>query len=359
MEVLASTTSLCGTCRESIAADVVARADGSVWMEKSCEHHGCQAVRISPDVEWYRRNHAIGAPPVPPPRARPVVRGCPFDCGPCQSHTQAVRLPVVTITSACNLNCPICYVYNNNRSAYQMTEQDFRSTLQHLVANHGGPPDLLNLTGGDPTLHPELLRFLELAQEAGVSRVSLCTNGLKLLTDPTLLPRLAALNARVALSFDTFEERADPVMQGVPLLDRKLRILDELEAHGIPTTLIPVIVRGLNDHELGRMVQTTLDRPNLRHLEVHVITYTGENGRTFDRSGRITLHEVLLAIEAQTLLTVDDFVPSPCAHPRCYQIAYLLVNQGGAPIPFTRFLDRRTLYDCLGDRLYLEPSPRL
>jgi uncharacterized radical SAM superfamily Fe-S cluster-containing enzyme len=82
----------------------------------------------------------------------------------------------------------------------------------------------------------------------------------------------------------------------------------------------------------------------------------------FQRSGRISMFEVLEEIERTTqgLLRPSDFVTSPCAHPLCYQIAYLLVDPaGGPPIPFTRFLPAEELRAALSDRLYLEPSPRL
>ena len=174
--------------------------------------------------------------------------------------------------------------------------------------------------------------------------------------------RLAALGGRVALAFDSFEREADYIMQGAHLVKLKLRCLDLLEKHGVDTTLIPVVTKGLNDHEIGRIIETGLERSNIRHVEVHTMTYTGQGGVSFDRSGRISIHEVLQKIEETTagLLTVRDFVPSPCAHPLCYQIAYVLIDPaGGRPIPFTRLMSRQTFYECLGDRLYLEPSPRL
>lgn len=95
------------------------------------------------------------------------------------------------------------------------------------------------------------------------------------------------------------------------------------------------------------------------------MTFTGQSGSTFqqdNRSGRISMYEVLQQIEATTdgLLKPSDFVSSPCAHPLCYQIAYLLLDPTGAPpIPFTRFMPATELHAALSDRLYLEPSERL
>jgi hypothetical protein len=354
------TTSLCRECKGAVEAQVVATASGEVWMHKRCEEHGPQEVRISDSAAWYEATRAIEPRATPPAQApRAVEHGCPFDCGPCEAHAQDVRLPVVTITSACNLDCPICYVHNRNEGAYHMGVDEFRALLGHLVTDHRGELDLLNFTGGEPTLHPHLLDFLRLAREAGVHRVSLCSNGLKLARDEALVEQIAALGGRVALSFDTFEHEADVQLQGARLLDLKLRCLDLLEKHRVDTTLIPVMTLGVNDHEIGRILDLALRKPNVRHVEVHTITYTGQGGASFPRTGRISMHEVLRRIEETTggLLRVDDFVPSPCAHPLCYQIAYLLLDpEGGPPVPLTRLMRRETLYRCLSDRLYIEPG---
>ena len=356
------TTSLCRLCKNAVPARVVA-VGGEVWMQKSCPEHGPQQVRLSDDAAWYEETRRIAPRPAPPAHPpRPVEHGCPFDCGPCTSHEQDVRLPVVTITSACNLDCPICYVHNKNEGAYHMGLEDFRSLLGHLVADHGNDLDLINFTGGEPTMHPHFLDFLRMAREAGVHRVSLCSNGIRLARDESLVEQIAALGGRVALSFDTFEKDADYLLQGARLLDLKLRCLDLLEKHRVDTTLIPVMTLGVNDHEIGKILDLALKKPNVRHVEVHTITYTGQSGTSFPRDGRISIHEVLRRIEETTggLLRIDDFVPSPCAHPLCYQIAYLLLDpEGGPPVPLTRLMSRETLYACLSDRLYIEPSRHL
>lgn len=357
------TTGLCRQCKNGVPARVVATPSGEVWMKKTCEVHGDQQVRLSNNAGWYEKTRSRPVVPAPPPTVRrEVLHGCPFDCGPCTSHQQRIRLPVITITSSCNLDCPICYVHNKNDDAFHMSPEDFRSTLAHLRADHGGELDIVNLTGGEPTMHPDFLQLLAIAREEGVHRVTVCSNGIRLARDEGLVEKLAVLDARVALSFDTFEREADMALQGARLVELKLRCLDLLQHHGVDTTLIPVMTRGVNDHEIGRIVRLGLERPNVRHLEIHTITYTGQSGSTYDRRGRMSMYEVLEAIEATTagLVTPQDFVSSPCAHPLCYQIAYLLVDPAGGPaVPFTRFMPRDTLSEALSDRMYLEPGPRL
>ena len=359
---LHTTTSLCGSCKEAIPAAVVAVGD-EVWMRKTCKAHGAQQVRISTSVTWYEQTRAVKQRFTPPRVFKKEVElGCPFDCGPCTAHTQKVRLPVVTITSACNLDCPICYVHNKNDDAYHMPVEDFALILEHLRTDHGGELDIINLTGGEPTLHPRLFDMLDLAAAAGIHRVTVCSNGIKLAKDEAFVQRLGTYGARIALSFDTFDPHTDQLMQGAQMLALKLECLRLCEKHGVDVTLIPVMTRGVNEHEIGKILEFAMASPAVRHVEVHTMTFTGQSGVTFQRSGRISMYEVLEEIERHTrgLLRPNDFVSSPCAHPLCYQIAYLLIDpDGGAPIPFTRFMPASELYAALSDRLYLEPSPRL
>jgi hypothetical protein len=356
------TTSLCRVCKDSIPARVVATAQNEVWMRKRCPKHGTQDLRIGDDAAWYLRTIQLQNPKVPPKRVlKQVTQGCPFDCGACTSHQQKVRLPVLPITSACNLDCPICYTINKNEGAYHMTPEDLAQILAHLKEDHG-EIDIINFTGGEPTVHPQFMTFMEMCFAAGVHRTTVSTNGIVLAQNEAMVQRLGEIDARIVLSFDSFDAEADFAMQGAKLVATKHKVLEMLERYDVDTTLIPVVVKGTNDHELGKMVALMLQKPNIRSLELHTMTYTGQGGINFSRAGRMSPHEVLVTIEEVTkgLLRVDDFVPSPCAHPLCYQIAMLLVDpQGGPPVPFTRFMPRETLFDLLGDRLYLEPSAKL
>ena len=361
--LLHTTTSLCRSCKEAVPASVVALSTDEVMMRKTCKNHGAQEVRLSTNAAWYEQTRAIkqhqAAPRV---IKKQVEHGCPFDCGPCTTHTQKVRLPVVTITSACNLDCPICYVHNKNDDAYHMPVEDFALILEHLRTDHGGELDIINLTGGEPTLHPKLLEMIAMAKAAGVHRVTVCSNGIRLAKDEAFVARLGELGARIALSFDTFDPHTDKVMQGAQMLATKMRCMELCEKYGVDVTLIPVMTRGVNEHEIARILEFALARSNVRHVEVHTMTFTGQSGVTFDRASRISMYEVLEEIERTThgLLRPSDFVSSPCAHPLCYQIAYLLLDpDGGRPIPFTRFMPATELYDALAERLYLEPSPKL
>lgn len=353
------TTSLCSRCKRSLSAELW-EVDGRVVMRKKCDRHGAQEVRICASAAWYAATVDQTVQPQTPLRPVAVSRGCPFDCGPCVGHRQRLWLPIVPVTSACDQKCPICYTHNRNEPAYRMRESEFRKVLRR-IREQDPQRRMVNITGGEPTLHPRFLRLLELCREEGIRRITLSTNGLRFLREERLLERLARLDARIILSFDSLRPGPVVSMLGVPLLEAKLRVLDLLEKYSLNTTLLPVLAKGVNDREIGDLVRLALGKSFIRSVEFHTMTFTGQGGQSFPREHRLDLFEVLNDLELQMdgALRISDFVPHPGAHPLCYQVSYLLALENGEWRPFTRFMEPRVLRGLLSHGLYLEPGKEI
>ncbi len=353
------TKSLCGTCKTSVDAKIIFR-DDAVWFDKFCPTHGHEECRVASSIEWYLDALSFIAPNRPPKRvSKPVTDGCPFDCGACPSHQQKVYLPVIPITSSCNLDCPICYTINKNDDAHNMSVEAMATILQHLAEDHE-ELDIINFTGGEPTLHPHLLDFLQMCRDAGIRRLTISTNGLKL-RDESYVRKLAALDARIVLSLDTFRPSVDHILLGANTVKAKLEALELLEKHDVATTILPAVATGLNDDEVGDLLKLVLTRPHIRSLELHTLTFTGQGGVGFQRSARITIPDLHRRIEDATDGRIEwkDFVPSPLAHPHCYSICYVLVLDDGGFVPFARLTSRAKLFELLDDSLYIEPRETL
>jgi 7,8-dihydro-6-hydroxymethylpterin dimethyltransferase len=352
------TTSLCRVCKRSVAATITER-DGEIWMEKRCPEHGPQEVMISADARWYHQVMAF-APQLEPPREvkKEVAQGCPFDCGACRRHEQRVLLPIVPITSACDLACPICYTHNKNEGAFHMSEAELGKILESL-RKVAPERRMINITGGEPTQHPDLIPLLRRCREEGIHRVTLSTHGLRFLKDEAMVEALAALDVRVILSFDSFEGETNKAMLGGNFLKGKLKVLDVLERHGVSTTLLPVLAKHYNDHEVGQFVELALGRDFIRSVELHTMTFTGQLGVLFNRKGRYGTVDVLRDIEQQTqgALRVSDFVPAPGAHPLCYLVAYVM-RVHDQWVPMTRLMPAQDVRDLLSGGLYMEPDQR-
>lgn len=358
--LLHTTTSLCGRCKKSLPAQIW-RRDGRIFMRKRCAEHGAQEVLLSSSAAWYEgvmaQAPALTKPPVV---KKEVSQGCPYDCGACSAHEQRIHLPIVEITSACSFDCPKCWVYNKNGpGAYHMGEEELRGILATL---RKAAPDkrIINLTGGEPTQHPNFQRLVELCHEEGIQRITISTFGIRFLKDEALVKRLKEIDARIILSFDSFTPEGVKAMMGEGYLEPKLRVLEVLEKHGVNTSLLAVVGRGVNDAELGRFLKLALEKDFIRSLELHPFTFTGHGGAGFDRGARYTTYDALCDLERHTegQLRVSDFVPAPVAHPLCYQVTYLLRTGERDWLPFPRFMHGQDLRDLLTGSLYLAPSPQ-
>lgn len=354
------TKSLCGVCKASVDAKIHLK-DGKVYFHKFCVAHGHQEVLVSSSAEWYLDALSFVAPNTPPKTVKKEVseRGCPFDCGPCDSHQQKTYLPVIPITSACNLDCPICYTVNKNEDPHRMTKAQLAQILEHLLRDHE-ELDIINFTGGEPTLHPELIELLEMCRDAGIRRLTVSTNGLKL-KDEDYVKRLAAVDARIVLSLDSYEKETDMKLLGANTTKRKLEVLDLLQKHDVCATILPAVAAGLNDREVPRLFNEMISRPNVVSLELHTLCFTGQGGVGFDRGSRISIPDLhyWIGVGSAGRITPQDFVPSPLAHPHCYSICYLLMLDGGGFVPFAQLSSRQTLFNLLSESLYIEPREPL
>lgn len=366
-----NTRSLCSSCKRGVDAKIHFEGD-AVWFHKFCPEHGHERRMVASSVEWYLDALSFVSPSVPPRgETKPVKAGCPFDCGPCASHQQKVFLPVIPITSACNLDCPICYTINKNDDPHMLGKEGLARILEHLRAQHD-ELDIINFTGGEPTLHPELPELLRMSRAAGIRRLTVSTNGIKL-RDEAYVRELAECDARIVLSLDTFREDVDQLLLGARTVKLKLEVLDHLEKHDVTTTILPAVASGLNDADVGPLFDLMMARPNVCSLELHTLTFTGQGGERFskrddgERPARISIPDLHRVLGAHTNGRIEpkDFVPSPLAHPHCYSICYLLVldpdrGEGEAGyVPFTRFLGRDKLYDLLSESIYIQPREKI
>src|SRR5438094_608054 len=164
---------ICPRCRELVDGVRILRA-GKVFLRKQCPRDGPSEALISGDAGWFLKSLTyIKEGSVPLNHSTEVKDGCPHDCGLCPDHEQHSCLPIIEITNHCNLECPICIV--QNRDNYHMSREEFVATIDGLVQKEG-TLDTVNLSGGEPTIHPEFLAFLDLARRPEIARVSISTN---------------------------------------------------------------------------------------------------------------------------------------------------------------------------------------
>ena len=125
------------------------------------------------------------------------------------------------------------------------------------------------LTGGEPTLRPDLVEIVErLGRIAGVGDLAMTTNGI-------LLPELAEPLARAGLRrvnihLDTLHpERLERIMRWGKLADIQRGIEAAEQAGLLPIKLNAVIARGYNDADVAELAALTLTRDwHFRFIEM-------------------------------------------------------------------------------------------
>lgn len=172
------TNALCQVCLRKVEAKVLSQ-DGKVYLQKFCPEHKVQKVLIASDVDFYLRARAIQKPSqMPYVFNTPMDKGCPFDCGLCPDHEQHSCLTLIEITDACNLTCPVCYAASAPGLKHRSLEQVI-AMLDRIVANEH-EPDVVQISGGEPTLHPDFFAILDAARARPIRHLMVNTNGVRI-----------------------------------------------------------------------------------------------------------------------------------------------------------------------------------
>jgi len=339
-----SAVSVCSTCLRRVEAKILIK-DERVYLEKWCPEHGRERVLIADDAAYYRKSREVFIkPPELPQRFNTEQRwGCPYDCGLCPEHMQHSCLTLIEITDHCNLRCPICYAESGPHRPGFRDLATVERMLDAVVVNEG-EPDVVQISGGEPTLHPEFFAILDAAKRRPIKHLMINTNGLRIAKEPEFAERLAAYQPgfEVYLQFDSLRDEVHQELRGARLADIRKRALEHLNAHDISTTLVVTVKKGLNDHELGSIVEFALTQPCVRGVTFQPIQAAGRLENYDPARDRLTLTEVRRRILEQTnVFAPDDLIPVPC-NPDCLAMAYAL-KMGADTVPLTRFIEPETL----------------
>lgn len=346
---LGMTQSLCPDCYAVVPAKIIARR-GRVYFRKQCPKHGTREDFVCSDVSQYDRMEFNVPGRVPEVFGTDAAKGCPHDCGLCSEHEQHTCVGLVEITSSCNLSCPMCYA-SSGPGGKHLSVAECQRSIDRLVAVEGRP-EILQLSGGEPTIHPEFLDIYDYACAQPIDYVLINTNGIRFAHDKEMLQRVADQKHRseIYFQFDGFRDDVSKALRGEPLVQTKLKALDALGSKGIHTTLVCTLQPGVNDDEIGAIVKYALERPFITGVSFQPATYSGRHVLPETLERRLTFPDVVERIVTQCdgVFATNDFLPLPCAHPNCHTLAYAYRWRGSA-IPLTRFIDASQNLDLLAN----------
>jgi uncharacterized radical SAM superfamily Fe-S cluster-containing enzyme len=343
------TRSICPQCRKVIDAKILLR-DNKVYMAKRCPECGPFEALVYGDAEMYTAFAKYNKPgTIPLAFGTEIKDGCPLDCGLCPDHQQHACLGIIEVNSNCNMNCPLCFAAAS--PGFSLTLEEVEAMLDDLVRTEGNP-EVVQFSGGEPTIHPQIMDFVRAAKDRGIPFVMINTNGKRIAQDDRFLAELNEVRPSLYFQFDGFDSKTYRIIRGEPeILEEKLRALDRLASIGLNVTLVPAIERGVNEHEIGRIIDFAIKHPAVRGINFQPAFHAGRH-MTHDPMQRITIPDILKMIEEQTekKFMSSDFIPVPCCFPTCNSVTYAFID-GDQVTPLSRVVNVYDYLDYITNRV--------
>ena len=353
------TLSLCPVCLRRVDAKIVFE-NNNVFMLKNCSEHGFQKVLIATDVDYYKNIRNYNKPSEIPLKFNTSTHyGCPYDCGLCADHEQHSCLTVVEITDRCNLACPTCYAMSSPHYGRHRTVEEVERMLDIVVANEG-KPDVVQISGGEPTVHPDFFEILNIAKTKPIKHLMVNTNGIRIAKDKAFVERLAAYmpDFEIYLQWDSFKAEALQTLRGQDLTEVRAKAMEHLNEYNVSTTLVVTLQKGVNDDEIGKIIEFALGQPCVRGVTFQPTQIAGRLTDFDPSTDRITLTDVRRKIlEQTTVFQPNDLIPVPC-NPDALVMGYAL-KLGGQVFPMTRYVNPADLLNNSKNTIVYEQDEQL
>lgn len=363
------TQSLCPECTKVIKARKF-EEDSKVWMEKTCKEHGYFKELISPNADIYmdmftfRFGDGQGV-------SNPIVpdgKRCPEDCGICNMHHSHTALANVDLTNRCDMTCPVCFA-NANAAGYVCEPDlvDVRRMLQNLRDMKPVPAKVVQFAGGEPTIHPQFFKICEMAKEMGFWHIQVASNGKNLSNYEFAKKAKNAGLHTIYLQFDGVTDDVQFKTRAEKIMDTKRKVVENARKVGLRVVLVPVLVKGVNDHQVGDIIRFAVQNVDvIVGISFQPVCFTGRINERNRMEKRYTMTHLAMDVEKQTGLVPakGGWLPLGCTspfsklsealsgepamtitcHPDCGNGAYLFVepNEKKEVRSLTEFFDLRS-----------------
>jgi len=373
-----SSSICCPICYSIIKAHIF-EEDDKIYIEKECKTHGYFKDIYWSDAQLFKQQfkYAVEGDPIENPNTK-SSKDCPRDCGLCEEHKTHTMLANIDLTNRCNQNCPICFA--NAAAAgyvYEPTLEQVREMLAMLRNQKPNPVWVVQFSGGEPTVHPKILEIISMAKELGFRYTILATNGVKIAEDPNFPIQLKKAGLNIAyLQFDGVTSEPYIQARGYNALPVKIRAVENLVKADLPTVLVPTVVKGVNDDQLGAIIDYGFKNlGTVKTVNFQPVSFTGRIDKEELEKKRITVPDVMKLVEEQTdgRILKDDWMPisaftplemimekisksrrsKAATHIHCGVGLYIFEKSGGY-IPLNRFVDLDLAREIIMDELGTE-----
>jgi uncharacterized radical SAM superfamily Fe-S cluster-containing enzyme len=281
--------------------------EGHVYIRKMCKLHGEHRELLEEDADYYMKRLDFDKPGTECVKQTAEEKGCPFDCGLCPSHKQHTCIGLVEVTNRCDQGCPVCYADAGEGEMLSLGK--YEEMLDFFAESEGGKAEILQISGGEPTLHPDILEMIRIARTKNIGYVMLNTNGKRLSEDPGFVAELAKhKKLEVYLQYDG-SAAANMHLRGRDLTGIKKKAIENCRKHRIPVTLVTTVDE-TNLDELGGIIRYGLETKGIRGINIQPMAYFG---RYKEGNRRVTRTGIIKSITSRLpdIFEAGDIVPSP------------------------------------------------
>jgi uncharacterized radical SAM superfamily Fe-S cluster-containing enzyme len=350
--------------------------DGKVMYKKTCEKHGEFLDVYWGDADMFRAAStwwfkSVG---LDNPRTE-TVKGCPEDCGQCPEHKSHTGLALLDVTNRCNLRCPICFaVAAEGGNVYEPTPDEVYDMMVNLRGNRPVPAPALQFAGGEPTVSKHLPKYIKWAKELGFRHVQIASNAIRVGKSKKYLQELrdAGLST-IYMQFDGVTPEPYIEARGSNLLPIKEQAIQNAREVGMESlVLVPTVVRGVNDDQVGKIVEYAVEnRDVIRCVNFQPVSITGRIDFEARKEMRITIPDVIHLIEEQTggKIPATEWYPVPAMMPvgralglmkgtpqlelsthfACGMSTFIYIDEDGNYEPITNLIDVDKFLNILVD----------
>lgn len=371
-KLLKRTASRCPVCHAPCPAEVwrTGGLTSQVWLKRFCPTHGEASACLASDARfyWLAQGKAANRPAQEAALANGACRAADGlvtgtlgrNASPGEAlgvmEKLATCLCLIEIVNSCNLTCPTCYADSlpgTGPLVDAVPLADLKRRIQGVIDRKGGI-EILQLSGGEPTLHPqffELLRWLQ--DHPQIDYVLLNTNGLRIVSDDAFATELGAAFRygafQLYLQFDGVQAGGQKALRGTDLRGLRERCLVRCREMNLPVTLA-MTVTPENLPSLWETIDFALNWPNVRGVAFQPLFTSGRNPAA--TAPRLNTADIILATVGQSSgrLRFEDFTPLPCGDPNCATIGYLL-NVDGRVRSVSDFVDFKNVQGFLSTKL--------